>query len=98
MVAVDMVVSPVTLEAAQVRLEPLAKAHLEGLALVGLDEELWRWVPTPGGTRGEKAGYIETALSEQERSTSLPFSVVWRGPGGGVGGTPYGKILSPPHS
>jgi hypothetical protein len=32
----EMVVNPVLLEGVQVRLEPLAKAHLEGLALVGL--------------------------------------------------------------
>ena len=47
MMAVDMVVSPTTLEGAQVRLEPLAKTHLDGLTAVGLDEELWRWIPIP---------------------------------------------------
>ena len=92
MMAVDMVVSPVTLEGAQVRLEPLAKAHLEGLALVGLDEELWRWIPTPVGTREEMAAYIETALSEQERSTSLPFAKVEKTTGRTIGSTRYGNI------
>src|SRR2546427_11349813 len=89
MMAVDMAVFPVTLEGAQVRLEPLAKAHLEGLALVGLDEELWRWIPTPGGTREEMAAYIETALSEQEGSTALPIAIVGRGTGRAVGRTRY---------
>ena len=92
MMAVDMVVSPVTLEGAQVRLEPLAKAHLEGLALVGLDEELWRWIPTPVGTREEMGAYIETALSEQERSTSLPFAMVEKTTGRTIGSTRYGNI------
>src|SRR2546428_1642162 len=92
MMAVDMVVSPVTLEGAQVRVEPLAKAHREGLALVGLDEELWRWLPTPVGTREEMAAYIETALSEQERGTSLPFAMVEKTTGRTIGSTRYGNI------
>ncbi len=92
MMAVDMVVSPVTLEGVQVRLEPLAKAHLEGLALVGLDEELWRWIPTPVGTREEMAAYIETALSEQERGISLPFAMVEKTTGRTIGSTRYGNI------
>src|SRR6266704_1940786 len=92
MMAVDMVVSPVTLEGVQVRLEPLAKAHLEGLALVGLDEELWRWIPAPVGTREEMAAYIETALSEQERGMSLPFAIVEKAAGRTIGSTRYGNI------
>jgi hypothetical protein len=38
--ATEMVVFPVMLEGVHVLLEPLAKAHLAGLAEVGLDEEL----------------------------------------------------------
>ncbi len=40
--AAEMMVTPVTLEGRHVRLEPLAKAHLAGLAEAGLDEELCR--------------------------------------------------------
>ena len=92
MMIADMVVSPVTLEGAQVRLEPLAEAHLEGLALVGLDEELWRWIPTPVGTREEMTAYIETALNEQERGASLPFAIVEKATGRTIGSTRYGNI------
>src|SRR5258708_8432065 len=92
MMAVDMVVSAVTLEGVQVRLEPLAKVHLEGLAAVGLDEELWRWIATPVETREEMAAYIETALSEQEHGTSLPFAVVEKAAGRTIGSTRYGNI------
>src|SRR2546422_4030281 len=92
MMAVDMVVSHTSLEGAQVRLEPLAKTHLDGLTAVGLDEELWRWIPTPVGTREEMAAYIETALSEQERSTSLPFAMVEKTTGRTIGSTRYGNI------
>ena len=88
----EMAVSPVTLEGAHVRLEPLAHAHLSGLAAVGLDEELWRWIPTPVRTHEEMAAYIETALNEQERCVSLPFAIVEQAAGRAIGSTRYGSI------
>src|SRR5439155_2074923 len=87
-----MVVVPATLEGVQTRLEPLAKSHLEGLAPVGLDEALWRWIPTPVRTREEMAGYIETALLEQERGVSLPFAIVDKATGRPIGSTRFGNI------
>ena len=87
-----MFVAPVTLEGAHVRLEPLAKGHLAGLAEVGLDEELWRWIPTAVRTREEMAGYIETALNEQERGVSLPFAILEKATGRSIGSTRYGNI------
>ena len=87
-----MRVTPVTLEGRHVRLEPLAKAHLEGLAEVGLDEELWRWIPTAVRTREEMAAYIETALQEQERGVSLPFAILETATGRAIGSTRYGNI------
>jgi N-acetyltransferase len=90
--ATEMVVFPVTLEGLRVRLEPLAKAHLAGLAEVGLDEELWRWIPVPVRTVDEMAAYIETALGEQERGISLPFAIVEKATGRAIGSTRYGNI------
>jgi len=90
--AADMVVSPETLEGERVRLEPLAKAHLEGLARVGLDEELWRWIPVPVRTAEEMGAYIGTALEEQERGVSLPFALIEKGTGRAIGSTRYGNI------
>jgi len=87
-----MMVTPVTLEGRQVRLEPLAKAHLAGLAQVGLDEELWRWIPTPVKTAEEMAGYMETALQEQERGVALPFAILEKATGRAIGSTRYGNI------
>jgi RimJ/RimL family protein N-acetyltransferase len=83
---------PVTLEGRHARLEPLAKAHLAGLAEVGLEEELWRWIPTAVRTREEMAAYIETALSEQERGVSLPFAIVEKATGRAIGSTRYANI------
>src|SRR5437879_1681610 len=87
-----MVVSPVVLEGANARLEPLAKAHLSSLTEAGLDEELWRWIPTPVGTREEMAAYIETALDEQARGVALPFAIVEKSTGRAIGSTRYGNI------
>jgi len=92
MMAAEMRVTPVTLEGRHVRLEPLAKAHLEGLAEVGLDEELWRWIPTAVRTREEMAAYIETALQEQERGVSLPFAILEKATGRAIGSSRYGNI------
>ena len=90
--AKEMVVSPVMLEGIHVRLEPLAKAHLAGLAEVGLDEELWRWIPVPIRTVDDMAAYLETALEEQERGVSLPFAIVEKATGRAIGSTRYGNI------
>ena len=88
----EMKVVPVTLEGQHVRLEPLAKAHLSGLAEVGLDEELWQWIPAPVRTAEEMAAYLETALQEQERGVSLPFALIERATGRAIGSTRYGNI------
>jgi len=88
----EMNVAPVMLEGSHVRLEPLAKAHLAGLAQVGLEEELWRWIPVPVRTVEEMAAYIETALQEQERGVSLPFALMEKATGRAIGSTRYGNI------
>jgi N-acetyltransferase len=90
--AAEMIVAPVTLEGAHVRLEPLTRAHLAGLAEVGLDEELWRWIPMPVRTPEEMAAYIETAVNEQERGVALPFAIVEQATGRAIGSTRYGNI------
>jgi len=88
----EMVVSPVMLEGVHVRLEPLAKAHLAGLVLVGLDEELWRWIPVAVRTVEEMDAYIDTALEEKKRGVSLPFALIERATGQAIGSTRYGNI------
>lgn len=88
----EMIVEPVTLEGRHVRLEPLAKRHLAGLARVGLDEELWRWSPMLMRTTEEMAAYVETALQEHERGVSLPFAILEKATGRAIGSTRYGNI------
>ena len=78
----EMRVVPVTLEGRYVRLEPLTRGHVEALSAVGLDPELWRWIPVPERTREEMAAYVETALHEQASGMALPFVQVEKRAGG----------------
>src|SRR5450432_2374530 len=89
---VKMVVTPVTLEGPRVRLEPLSEAHHAALCAVGLDEELWRWIPAPLRTPDEMAAYIADALKEQEGGRALPFAVVEKSSERVIGSTRYGNI------
>ncbi|MGB9464972.1 MAG: GNAT family protein [Candidatus Acidiferrum sp.] len=88
----EMNVAPVTLEGRHVRLEPLSLSHHAGLSAVGLDEDLWRWIPTPVGTPEEMSAYIETALAEQARGVSLPFALIEKSSARAIGSTRYGNI------
>jgi RimJ/RimL family protein N-acetyltransferase len=88
----EMSVVPVTLEGRHVRLEPLSQAHHAGLSAVGLDEQLWRWIPTPVRTAEEMSAYIATAIEEQARGVSLPFALIEKSSGRVIGCTRYGNI------
>lgn len=88
----EMIVVPVTLEGRHVRLEPLSQAHQADLAVVGLEESLWRWIPVPVRTTEEMSAYIATALEEQARGVSLPFALIEKATGQAIGSTRYGNI------
>jgi RimJ/RimL family protein N-acetyltransferase len=88
----EMKVAPVVLEGVHVRLEPLTMAHHPGLCDVGLEEELWRWIPTQVRTVEEMAAYIATALKEQSNGTSVPFAQIEKATGRVIGSTRYMNI------
>lgn len=87
-----MKVEPVVLESERVRLEPLSRAHLARLCAVGLDEELWRWIPVPVRTAAEMGAYVDTALKEQASGIALPFALIEKGSGRAIGSTRYANI------
>jgi len=87
-----MVVEPVTLEGQDIRLEPLSIHHHAQLCEVGLDDELWRWIPQAVGTPHEMRAYIETALQWQAAGTALPFATIERATGRAIGSTRFGNI------
>ena len=87
-----MHVQPVTLEGSHVRLEPLSLDHHADLCAVGLEEELWRWIPNQVRTAADMRGYIELALRAQADSSALPFATIDRASGRAIGSTRYGNI------
>lgn len=88
----NLIVAPVTLEGPSLRLEPLSRAHHGALCAVGLDEELWRWIPAPVRTPDEMTAYIAFALAEQARGAALPFAIVEKESDRVIGSTRYGAI------
>jgi RimJ/RimL family protein N-acetyltransferase len=88
----QMVITPVILEGRHVRLEPLTPEHSARLAEVGLDGDLWTWIPTPVRTPEEMSDYVQTALKEQAAGSALPFALIEKTSGRAVGSTRYGNI------
>jgi RimJ/RimL family protein N-acetyltransferase len=82
----------VILEGARVRLEPLTLEHHAALCEVGLDPELWQWIPYRATTAEEMLGYIKSALKDQAAGTAQPFATVERSTGRVIGSTRYMNI------
>ena len=87
-----MKIDPVVLEGIHVRLEPLLRKHITGLCEVGLEGQLWRWIPTPVRTADDMAAYVELALKEQANGVSLPFAQIEKATGRLIGSTRYMNI------
>jgi RimJ/RimL family protein N-acetyltransferase len=87
-----VVVEPVTLEGQFIRLEPLSLEHHVQLCAVGLDEELWRWIPQAVRTPEEMRAYIKTALEWQAAGSALPFATIERATGRAIGSTRFANI------
>jgi N-acetyltransferase len=88
----QMVIAPLILTGREVRLEPLTLEHAAGLAQVGLDADLWKWIPTPVRTLEEMSCYVQTALQEQADGSALPFALIEKSSGRVIGSTRYGNI------
>ena len=88
-------IQPVTLEGRHIRLEPLTLDHHAGLCEIGLEPELWRWIPAPVKSREDMLDYIRLALQWQSDGTALPFATVEQSTGQVVGSTRYMNIDKP---
>ncbi|HEY5274529.1 MAG TPA: GNAT family protein [Acidimicrobiales bacterium] len=87
--------TPVVLENEWVRLEPLSLSHVQDLAQVTDDAEIWRWLPVvaPKGTNEVRA-LVQRGLEELSRGERIPFAVIRAGVA--VGTTSF-LDLSPEH-
>src|SRR6266478_9165906 len=88
----QMVIEPVILQGRHVQLEPLTLEHAAGLAEVGLDDDLWKWIPTPVRTPEEMSAYVHAALQEQATGSALPFALIENSRGRAIGSTRYANI------
>lgn len=85
-------VQPVTLEDGGVRLEPLTLDHLDDLAGVAFDGDLWRWVLVQPTNVGELRTWIQTAVDAAATGTEVPFATVDLKSGRAVGSTRFMSI------
>ncbi|MBC7926015.1 MAG: GNAT family N-acetyltransferase [Bryobacteraceae bacterium] len=87
-----MNIEPVTLEGRTIALVPLLREHVDGGWKAGSDPEIWKLTTAKVHSREDMVAYIETALGEQARGVSLPFTTILRATGEVVGMTRFGSI------
>ena len=83
---------PVVIEGVHVRLEPLSLGHVDDLAEVGLDPELWKYTTTDIRTAVDMKRYVEIALELLQQGNAIPYAIHAKGAGKAVGSTRYANI------
>lgn len=86
-------VRPVTLEGRRVRLEPLAIHHLDDLAAVGLDPEIWAWTIARPTDRNGLRAWLDQALANAATGTEVPFATIDLETGRAIGSTRFLSIV-----
>ena len=86
-------IAPITLTTRNLRIEPLALGHEDGLRAAAADGELWKLritsVPEPENTRA----YIETALQGRTEGHRFAFAIIDDSNGKVLGSSSYHDIL-----
>src|SRR5262245_3417560 len=82
-------IAPVTLTGTHIRLEPMARAHVDALAEIAFDGDLFRWYTIRLRDRAELSAWVDTALAAHEAGTALPFVTVHAGENRVVGSTRF---------
>jgi RimJ/RimL family protein N-acetyltransferase len=86
-------IQPVVLDGRMVRLEPLRREHLDGLAEVAFDPALWRFTLARPVDRAGLVAWLQTALDNAEAGTEVPFATVDQASGRPIGSTRYLNIV-----
>lgn len=84
------------LEGRLVVVEPLSRAHAEGLRLAAADAAVWRWMTAPAHEPEGFERWLDAALSAAEKGTEAPFAILLRETGEPVGSSRY-LTLRPEH-
>jgi len=91
-----MQIEPVVLIGSIVRLEPLCEDHVTGLATVGLEPKIWRFMRYGKvETEEQLRQWVRELLELQARGTDLPFAVIHQAAGNPIGCTRYLNIDLP---
>jgi RimJ/RimL family protein N-acetyltransferase len=83
--------APVTLDGRHVRLEPLEDRHVDALWAAGQDPALWTLALARMATRDDMHRYVDAALDERARGTTLPFALIAHAEARVVGSTRLGS-------
>jgi N-acetyltransferase len=88
------ILSPVTLEGAYVRLEPIRRDHAGFFWEIAKDaaDEIFRWYPYRMQTREDFDRMVKKIFEEQKRGESVAFATVERKSGAVVGSTRFMNI------
>jgi N-acetyltransferase len=86
-------VKPVTLTGSVVRLEPLAREHLDGLAEVAFDPPIWRWTLARPTDRAGLQAWLDAALANAAAGSEMPFATVDVETGRPIGSTRFMSIV-----
>ena len=89
-------VTPVTLTGRRVRMEPLADRHVEDLARVAFDDEVWRWtIAKPMDDAGLQAWY-DQARANADATLEVPFATIDIASDRAIGSSRY-MTITPEH-
>lgn len=88
-----MEVKPIILQGKVVRLEPLSEAHVPGLTAIGMNDDIWRYMPY-GVMRNEDdiRRWVRNLLAQIPSGSVMPFAVIHLGSGRVAGATRYMDI------
>ena len=88
-----MEVKPVALTGRFVRLEPLSESHVPGLAAVGLEDDIWRYMLYGEmQTEDDIRRWVRHMLDLGAQGTDLPFAVIDLASNCAAGATRYLEI------
>jgi N-acetyltransferase len=89
-----MEVKPVVLTGKNVRLEPMAEAHIPALAEIGVGQPFWDFMLYGEmNTVDDMRGWVMDILSRAEQGTDLPFVAIHLASGRVAGATRYLNIM-----
>ncbi|MEO8272958.1 MAG: GNAT family protein [Chloroflexota bacterium] len=89
----DRWVKPISLEGSLVRLEPLALHHLDALASVAFDGDLWRWTVVQPSNHEELRAWLTAAVATTTTGAEMAFATVDRASGRAIGSTRFMSIV-----